>query len=76
MSFTPTITGNNTTMEMDISESSVLEEPALDDSSYLRGLRSIRGRSSYKPLKEITFRHLTSKRTTTSTTTPGMLSIS
>lgn len=63
-------TGNNTTMEMDISESSVLEEPALDDSSYLRGLRSIRGRSSYKPLKEITLRHLTTKRTTTTTTTP------
>lgn len=63
-------TGNNTTMEMDISESSVLEEPTLDDSSYLRGLRSIRGRSSYKPLKEITLRHLTTKRTTTTTTTP------
>ncbi|KAF9820102.1 hypothetical protein SFRURICE_014181 [Spodoptera frugiperda] len=62
--------GNNTTMEMDISESSVLEEPTLDDSSYLRGLRSIRGRSSYKPLKEITLRHLTTKRTTTTTTTP------
>ncbi|XP_022827275.1 triadin-like isoform X2 [Spodoptera litura] len=61
-------TGNNTTMEMDISESSVLEEAPLDDSSYLRGLRSIRGRSSYKPLKEITLRHLTSKRTTTTTT--------
>ncbi|CAH0696985.1 unnamed protein product [Spodoptera exigua] len=64
-------TGNNTTMEMDISESSVLEEGTMDDSSYLRGLRSIRGRSSYKPLKEITLRHLTSRtRTTTTTTTP------
>ncbi|KAH9633033.1 hypothetical protein HF086_000393 [Spodoptera exigua] len=63
--------GNNTTMEMDISESSVLEEGTMDDSSYLRGLRSIRGRSSYKPLKEITLRHLTSRtRTTTTTTTP------
>ncbi|XP_026729022.1 neurofilament heavy polypeptide-like isoform X2 [Trichoplusia ni] len=44
-------TGNNTTMEMDITESSsVLEDAALDDSSYLRGLRSIRGRCSYKLL--------------------------
>ncbi|XP_026729025.1 nucleolar and coiled-body phosphoprotein 1-like isoform X4 [Trichoplusia ni] len=43
--------GNNTTMEMDITESSsVLEDAALDDSSYLRGLRSIRGRCSYKLL--------------------------
>ncbi|XP_062532250.1 uncharacterized protein LOC101745406 isoform X5 [Bombyx mori] len=60
-------TGNNTTMEMDITESSFVtaaeEEPALDDSSYLRGLRSIRGRTSYKPLKEITLRHVTAART-------------
>ncbi|XP_075986453.1 uncharacterized protein LOC142983455 isoform X3 [Anticarsia gemmatalis] len=67
-------TGNNTTMEMDITESSsIMEEPALDDSSYLRGLRSIRGRSSYKPLKEITLRHVVNRSTTsvnTSASTP------
>ncbi|KAJ8709892.1 hypothetical protein PYW08_009896 [Mythimna loreyi] len=55
-------TGNNTTMEMDITEtSSFMEDAPLDDSSYLRGLRSIRGRSSYKQLKEITLRHVANK---------------
>ncbi|KAJ8715806.1 hypothetical protein PYW07_010288 [Mythimna separata] len=55
-------TGNNTTMEMDITESSsFMEDAGLDDSSYLRGLRSIRGRSSYKQLKEITLRHVANK---------------
>ncbi|XP_028178973.1 uncharacterized protein LOC114366320 isoform X10 [Ostrinia furnacalis] len=57
-------TGNNTTMEMDITESSFVshEEGSLDDSSYLSGLRSIRGRRSYKPLKEMTLRHVTANR--------------
>ncbi|XP_049705267.2 triadin isoform X5 [Helicoverpa armigera] len=56
-------TGNNTTMEMDITEtSSFLEDAPLDDSSYLRGLRSIRGRSSYKQLKEITLKHVAANR--------------
>ncbi|CAB3232545.1 unnamed protein product [Arctia plantaginis] len=67
-------TGNNTTMEMDISESSsTLEESALDDSSYLRGLRSIRGRSSYKPLKEMNFKHVANRsvRSNTSITCPA-----
>ncbi|XP_049880664.1 ABC transporter F family member 4-like isoform X2 [Pectinophora gossypiella] len=50
-------TGNNTTMEMDITETS-LEEPSLDDSSYLSGLRTIRGRRSYKPLKEMALKHV------------------
>ncbi|XP_028178970.1 uncharacterized protein LOC114366320 isoform X7 [Ostrinia furnacalis] len=56
--------GNNTTMEMDITESSFVshEEGSLDDSSYLSGLRSIRGRRSYKPLKEMTLRHVTANR--------------
>ncbi|CAG9794650.1 unnamed protein product [Diatraea saccharalis] len=55
-------TGNNTTMEMDITESSfVSTETSFDDSSYLSGLRNIRGRRSYKPLKEMTLRHLTEK---------------
>ncbi|XP_031763946.2 caldesmon-like isoform X4 [Galleria mellonella] len=51
-------TGNNTTMEMDITETSsfVSEDPSLDD-SYLSGLRNIRGRRSYKPLKEMTLRN-------------------
>lgn len=41
-------------MEMDITESSfIAEEVDLDDSAYLRGLRSIRGRASYKLLKEL-----------------------
>ncbi|CAH2058994.1 unnamed protein product, partial [Iphiclides podalirius] len=49
-------TGNNTTMEMDITESSMASEgggspppsPSPDD-SYLSALRAIRGRRSYKP---------------------------
>ncbi|CAD0205385.1 unnamed protein product [Chrysodeixis includens] len=57
-------TGNNTTMEMDITESSsILEDAPLDDSAYLRGLRSIRGRSSYKPLKELALRHVANRST-------------
>lgn len=63
-------TGNNTTMEMDITETSsfIAEDTSgLDDSSYLRGLRSIRGRNSYKPLKEMTLRHITANRSTRST---------
>jgi hypothetical protein len=56
--------GNNTTMEMDITESSSFasEEPSLEDSPYLSGLRNIRGRRSYKPLKEMSLRHLTVNR--------------
>ncbi|KAM3957264.1 uncharacterized protein ACR2FA_008744 isoform 1-T1 [Aphomia sociella] len=55
-------TGNNTTMEMDITESSsfVSEDVSLDD-SYLSGLRSIRGRRSYKPLKEMTMRNIANR---------------
>ncbi|KAL0861164.1 hypothetical protein ABMA27_009651 [Loxostege sticticalis] len=69
-------TGNNTTMEMDITETSSFvshEDPSLDDSSYLSGLRSIRGRRSYKPLKEMTLRHITANRSAakSSTTTPA-----
>nr|XP_053619508.1 eukaryotic translation initiation factor 5B-like isoform X5 [Plodia interpunctella] len=50
-------TGNNTTMEMDITETSsfITEDPSLDD-SYLSGLRSIRGRRSYKRLSELSLR--------------------
>ncbi|XP_050674908.1 myb-like protein X isoform X4 [Leptidea sinapis] len=49
-------TGNNTTMEMDITESSVIsEEPT--ESPFLSGLR-IRGRRSYRPLKEMTLRNI------------------
>ncbi|CAK1594765.1 unnamed protein product [Parnassius mnemosyne] len=50
-------TGNNTTMEMDITECSVGGEEAgsLED-SYLSGLRSIRARRSYKPLPSVTLR--------------------
>lgn len=41
-------------MEMDITESSsLLEDPSLNDSGYLRGLRGIRGRTSYKVLTEL-----------------------
>uniref|UniRef100_A0A2A4JT93 Uncharacterized protein n=1 Tax=Heliothis virescens TaxID=7102 RepID=A0A2A4JT93_HELVI len=68
-------TGNNTTMEMDITEtSSFLEEAPLDDSSYLRGLRSIRGRSSYKPLKEMSLRHVTANRSGRSTNSTSVTS--
>ncbi|KAJ0170679.1 hypothetical protein K1T71_013451 [Dendrolimus kikuchii] len=57
-------TGNNTTMEMDITETSFMsEEGNPDSSSYLRGLRNIRGRSSYKPLKEYTFKHTANRST-------------
>ncbi|XP_061723539.1 neurofilament heavy polypeptide-like isoform X5 [Cydia pomonella] len=45
-------TGNNTTMEMDITESSSFMDETMDD-SYLSGLRSIRGRRSYKLLQEL-----------------------
>ncbi|XP_050357524.1 translation initiation factor IF-2-like isoform X5 [Nymphalis io] len=45
-------TGNNTTMEMDITESS-LDEP---ESPYLSGLRSIRARRSYRVLHEVALR--------------------
>ncbi|CAG5020856.1 unnamed protein product [Parnassius apollo] len=50
-------TGNNTTMEMDITECSVGGEEAgsLED-SYLSGLRSIRARRSYKPLPSVSLR--------------------
>ncbi|CAK1540907.1 unnamed protein product [Leptosia nina] len=52
-------TGNNTTMEMDITESSLtFEEPSGVESPYLSGLRNIRGRRSYKPLKEMTLRNI------------------
>ncbi|XP_068625437.1 uncharacterized protein [Battus philenor] len=52
-------TGNNTTMEMDITESSILsEDPSSLEDSYLSGLRSIRGRRSYKPLKQMTLRNI------------------
>ncbi|XP_059045560.1 myb-like protein X isoform X2 [Achroia grisella] len=56
-------TGNNTTMEMDITETSsfVSEDPSLDD-SYLSGLRTIRGRRSYKPLKEMALRNIGANR--------------
>ncbi|KAL4706938.1 hypothetical protein ACJJTC_005207 [Scirpophaga incertulas] len=54
-------TGNNTTMEMDITESSAAEEPSLDDSSFLSGIRNIRGRRSYKLLKELPPRPRTSR---------------
>ncbi|XP_039760516.1 titin homolog isoform X4 [Pararge aegeria] len=52
-------TGNNTTMEMDITETSsfISEEPS-PDSPYLSGLRSIRGRRSYKPLREMALRNI------------------
>ncbi|XP_060807062.1 myb-like protein X isoform X4 [Amyelois transitella] len=68
-------TGNNTTMEMDITETSsfITEDPSLDD-SYLSGLRSIRGRRSYKPLKEMNLRNIAGNRSTrsnTSITVPG-----
>lgn len=47
-------------MEMDITESSsfMSEDPSLDlsESSYLSGLRNIRGRRSYKQLKEMTIK--------------------
>ncbi|CAH0721327.1 unnamed protein product, partial [Brenthis ino] len=46
-------TGNNTTMEMDITESSSFMTEETPESPYLSGLRSIRGRRSYKPLKEM-----------------------
>ncbi|XP_063369393.1 nucleolar protein dao-5-like [Cydia amplana] len=45
-------TGNNTTMEMDITESSSFMDDTMDD-SYLSGLRSIKGRRSYKLLKDM-----------------------
>ncbi|XP_069363139.1 uncharacterized protein DDB_G0286299-like isoform X5 [Maniola hyperantus] len=51
-------TGNNTTMEMDITaetSSFISEEP---ESPYLSGLRSIRGRRSYKPLREMALRNI------------------
>ncbi|CAH0401741.1 unnamed protein product [Chilo suppressalis] len=56
-------TGNNTTMEMDFTESSfsTTTDVSLDDSSYLGSLRNIRGRRSYKQLKEMTLRHVTEK---------------
>ncbi|XP_041985565.1 protein starmaker-like [Aricia agestis] len=47
-------TGNNTTMETDM-ELSVSEAP---ESPYLSGLRTIRGRRSYKPLREMTLRNI------------------
>ncbi|CAH2985095.1 unnamed protein product [Chilo suppressalis] len=55
--------GNNTTMEMDFTESSfsTTTDVSLDDSSYLGSLRNIRGRRSYKQLKEMTLRHVTEK---------------
>ncbi|XP_047525954.1 protein starmaker isoform X2 [Pieris napi] len=63
-------TGNNTTMEMDITEPSLMiEEPSTSESPYLSGLRNIRGRRSYKPLKEMTLRNIgvnTSIRSTSS----------
>ncbi|XP_045780716.1 muscle M-line assembly protein unc-89-like isoform X2 [Maniola jurtina] len=65
-------TGNNTTMEMDITaetSSFISEEP---ESPYLSGLRSIRGRRSYKPLREMALRNIgvySSTRSNTSTTT-------
>ncbi|XP_023944300.2 glutamic acid-rich protein isoform X3 [Bicyclus anynana] len=61
-------TGNNTTMEMDITEtSSFLAAEA--ESPYLSGLRSIRGRRSYKPLREMALRSIGADRSTRST--PG-----
>ncbi|XP_047539639.1 neurofilament medium polypeptide-like isoform X3 [Vanessa atalanta] len=45
-------TGNNTTMEMDITESS-LDAP---ESPYLSGLRTIRARRSYRVLQEVSLR--------------------
>ncbi|XP_026316606.1 myb-like protein X isoform X4 [Hyposmocoma kahamanoa] len=64
-------TGNNTTMEMDITESSsfMSEEPSMNDSSYLSGLRNIRGRRSYKPLKEMTIKKVDRSLRSTTTTT-------
>ncbi|XP_022117887.2 protein starmaker isoform X2 [Pieris rapae] len=62
-------TGNNTTMEMDITEPSMIDEPSTAESPYLSGLRNIRGRRSYKPLKEMTLRNIgvnTSIRSTSS----------
>ncbi|CAH4035353.1 unnamed protein product [Pieris brassicae] len=63
-------TGNNTTMEMDITEPSLMiEEASTSESPYLSGLRNIRGRRSYKPLKEMTLRNIgvnTSIRSTSS----------
>ncbi|XP_045506667.1 late embryogenesis abundant protein ECP63-like isoform X2 [Colias croceus] len=50
-------TGNNTTMEMDLTETSIVsEEPSSVESPYLSGLRSIRGRRSYKHLGEFSRR--------------------
>ncbi|KAJ2941631.1 hypothetical protein O0L34_g14687 [Tuta absoluta] len=56
-------TGNNTTMEMDITAetSSFADDDSLND-SYLNGLRAIKGRRSYKPLKELAIKHNRSAR--------------
>ncbi|XP_038219430.1 proteoglycan 4 isoform X2 [Zerene cesonia] len=46
--------GNNTTMEMDVTETSIVsEELPAAESPYLSGLRSIRGRRSYKRLGDV-----------------------
>ncbi|CAH2096718.1 unnamed protein product [Euphydryas editha] len=58
-------TGNNTTMEMDITESFLTEDTP--ESPYLSGLRSIRARRSYRPLKEMTLRNISFNRSTRST---------
>ncbi|XP_063541748.1 cylicin-1-like isoform X2 [Cydia strobilella] len=65
-------TGNNTTMEMDITETSSFMDDTMDD-SYLSGLRSIKGRRSYKLLKDMPPRTASanrSVRSVTSTTVP------
>lgn len=59
-------TGNNTTMEMDITESSSFITEETPESPYLSGLRSIRGRRSYKPLKEMNLRNISINRSTRS----------
>ncbi|XP_048001579.1 cylicin-2-like isoform X2 [Leguminivora glycinivorella] len=51
-STTANYTGNNTTMEMDITETSSFMDETMDD-SYLSGLRAIKGRRSYKLLKDM-----------------------
>ncbi|XP_063629731.1 nucleolar protein dao-5-like [Cydia splendana] len=60
-------TGNNTTMEMDITETSSFMDDTMDD-SYLSGLRSIKGRRSYKLLKDMPPRTASANRSVRSVT--------
>ncbi|XP_037295923.1 cylicin-1 isoform X2 [Manduca sexta] len=64
-------TGNNTTMEMDITETSVEAEDSALDRSFLRGLRNIRGRNSYKQLDELNLKHLANRANRSSLNTSG-----